>query len=102
MDYIPESLKFLADRLGFSRSRFRLETQGQKSISPGQTLTIQLPENALIDLKSFRIFGKVETNKDNTVSAKAPADFASLISSMSVYCGGVCISQNDEKTNIFQ
>ena len=93
MDYIPPSLKFAAGRLNFSRSRFRLETQGSTSVTPGNTLTIVCPENAILDLKSWRLMARVTTTKNGTISSKAPADFSSLISSLSVFVGGVCVSQ---------
>ena len=93
MDYIPPSLKFAAGRLNFSRSRFRLETQGATSVTPGNTLTIVCPENAILDLKSWRLMARVTTTKNGTISSKAPADFSSLISSLSVFVGGVCVSQ---------
>ena len=52
-----------------------------------------MPENALLDLKSFRLMATVTTTKNGTISSKAPADFSSLISSFSVFVGGVCVSQ---------
>ena len=55
MDYIPPSLKFAASKLQFSRSRFRLETQGNTTVNPGQTLTIVMPESAILSLDSFRL-----------------------------------------------
>jgi hypothetical protein len=67
MNYIPNSLRMAAEKMGFNRSRFRLETQGATSASPGQSISIQLPENALIDLKSFRLMCDVTTNMDNTL-----------------------------------
>ena len=93
MEYLPASLKFAAGKLNFSRSRFRIETQGNSTINAGHTLTIVMPENALLDLKSFRLMATVTTTKNGTISSKAPADFSSLISSFSVFVGGVCVSQ---------
>ena len=45
------------------------------------------------DLKSWRLMARVTTTKNGTLSSKAPADFSSLISSFSVFVGGVCVSQ---------
>jgi len=64
MDYIPPSLKFAAGKLAFSRSRFRLETQGATTVAPGNTLTIVCPENAILDLKSWRLMARVTTTKN--------------------------------------
>ena len=93
MEYVPASLKFAASKLAFSRSRFRLETQGNTTVNPGQTLTIVMPESAILDLSSFRLMATVTTTKHGTISSKSPADFSSLISSFSVFIGGVCVSQ---------
>ena len=94
MDYIPPSLKFAASKLQFSRSRFRLETQGNTTVKPGQTLSIVMPEAAILDMASFRLMADVTTTKNGTINSKAPADFSSLISSFSVFIGGVCVSQS--------
>lgn len=94
MNFIPNSLRMAAEKMGFNRSRFRLETQGSTVAAPGQSISIQLPENALIDLKSFRLMCDVTTSMDTTTQyAKLPDEFSSLISTFQVFCGGVCISQ---------
>lgn len=98
MDFVPKSASFAARQLNFSRSRFRIETQGSKDASPNQSITFQLPENALLDLKSFRIHANVScscTTPSSSHFAKAPADFSSLIASFSVFVGGVCVSQSN-------
>jgi hypothetical protein len=78
-----------------------LETQGSNEAKPGQSFSIQLPENALIDLKSFRLHCDVQASMNNaTHFAKLPADFSSLISTMQVFCGGVCISQATSDYNV--
>lgn len=96
MDFIPKSASFAARQLNFSRSRFRIETQGSKTADPNQSISFQLPENALLDLKSLRIHANVAcTSTSTTHNVKAPADFSSLISSFSVFVGGVCVSQSN-------
>jgi hypothetical protein len=98
MDFIPKSASFAARQLNFSRSRFRIETQGSKESGPNQSISFQLPENALLDLKSLRIHANVKCTTPPTISThvtKAPADFSSLIASFSVFVGGVCVSQSN-------
>jgi len=98
MDFIPKSASYAARQLNFSRSRFRIETQGSKEASPNQSISFQLPENALLDLKSLRIHANVNCTTPATLTthfAKAPADFSSLIASFSVFVGGVCVSQSN-------
>jgi hypothetical protein len=98
MDFIPKSAAYAARQLNFSRSRFRIETQGSKDLSPNQSVSFQLPENALLDMKSFRIHANVDCTTPSSTTThvtKSPADFSSLIASFSVFVGGVCVSQSN-------
>ena len=100
MNFIPKQVAFAAAKLeGFSRNRFRLETSGATSASAASVVTITLPENAIIDLKSLRIHMDLATTKNGTISSKLPADVSSLISQLEVYCGGVQLSQGCSEWN---
>ena len=100
MNYIPKSVAFAAAKLeGFSRNRFRLETSGATSATAGSVVTINLPENAIIDIKSLRIHMDVSTTKNGTISSKLPADVSSLISQFELYVGGVQLSQGCSEWN---
>jgi hypothetical protein len=100
MNYVPKSVAFAAAKLeGFSRNRFRLETSGATSATAGSVVTINLPENAIIDVKSLRIHMDVTTTKNGTISSKLPADVSSLISQFELYVGGVQLSQGCSEWN---
>ena len=70
MEVVPNEVRFAAAKLdGFVRNRFRLETSGSTSAGPASIVTIQLPENAIIDLRTLRVHMDVATTSA-TVSGK--------------------------------
>jgi hypothetical protein len=88
----------------FVRNRFKLETQGSQTASPGSIVTVQLPESALIHLPSVRFFFSVattsETEGSTTVYGRLPADAASaLISKVEIFIGGVQIQNGTAEYN---
>jgi hypothetical protein len=98
MEVIPPDVRFAVGKMeGYGRNTFRLETSGATSASPGSIITLTMPSNAILDLRSFKVHLDVATTSDssstNTIYGKLPADASSLIQQMEVYCGGVQISQ---------
>ena len=84
MDVVPQEVRFAAANLAaFSRNRLKLETAGATSASAGNIVTVTLPENAVIDLKSFKVHMRLTTTSENAgatqVFTKLPADVSSLI-----------------------
>lgn len=54
---LPSNLMFASDVLsGYSRNRFKLETTSSDTATSGRIITVNLPENALLDMKSLRFF----------------------------------------------
>ena len=109
MEIIPKDVAFATAALtGMNRNRYRLETNGATSAGPTSIVTITMPSNALLDLKTFRIAMDLTTTKSEAtlgspaagdVYAKLPADVSSLISAIEVYCGGVQITQSCSEYN---
>ena len=105
MEVVPQEVRFAAAKLAaFNRNRVKLETSGATSASAGNIVTVTLPENAVIDLKSFKVHMRLETNANGVgtaahVFAKLPADVSSLISNFEVYIGGVQVSQSCAEFN---
>ena len=109
MEVIPKDVAFATAALtGMNRNRYRLETNGATSAGPSSIVTITMPSNALLDLKTFRITMDVATTKNEAtlgtpapgdVYAKLPADVSSLFSAVEVYCGGVQITQSCSEYN---
>ena len=102
MEYIPKDVAMATAALtGFNRNRYKLETSGATSAGPSSIVTITLPSNALIDLKSLRVFMDLKTDSDSTtkVWGKLPSDVSSVISSCEVYIGGVQVTQSCSEWN---
>ena len=99
MEVVPQEVRFAAAKLAaFNRNRLKLETAGSTTASAGNIVTVTLPENAVIDLKSFKVHMRLTTTDLNAnathARAKLPADVSSLISNFEVYIGGVSVAQS--------
>lgn len=104
MTALPANLMFGASVLSsYNRNRFRLETTSADTAREGRIVTINLPENALLDMKSFRFFfdcaaGSAGTGNDK-VYGLLPANASSLISRVEVYINGVQVQQGTSEYN---
>ncbi len=102
--YIPKSMSMLSATMNdFVRNRFKLETQGSQTASPGSIVTFLLPESSLIHLPSIRFFFDVTTTSstsgNTTVFGKLCADASSLISKLELYIGGVQVQNGTAEYN---
>ena len=103
-DYIPKSLSMASASVqDFVRNRFSLEPQGSASAVANQQISFVLPESALIDTKSLRLFMDVTTNSategSTTVYGRLPADLASLVEKLEVYVQGTMVSDSSSEYN---
>ena len=78
MDHLPKDVAFAAARMSnYNRNRFRLETVSSETASPGRIVTVNLPENALLDMRSFKFHFDVTCNSVTvggaTVRGRLPA-----------------------------
>ena len=101
---VPRDIAFAVAKMErFNRNRFRLETNGATTAGPSSIVTLSLPSNAILDLRSFKVHLDVQTTSDatstNAIYAKLPSDSSSLIQQCEVYCGGVQISQGFSEYN---
>ena len=102
---LPENVDFGAEVLSnYSRNTFRIEPNSSTTASAGRVIQIQLPENSILDMKSLRMFMKVETKKGVATGAHdvfgiLPANIESLISSIEVYVNGVQVAQGTNEYN---
>jgi len=105
--FLPENVKYMVDSMSqYSRNRFRLETVSAETASAGRIITVNLPEGACLDMKSFRLHYDVSTSTTSagagptTCFAKLPADAAqSLIQRVEVNLNGVAIEQGCQEWN---
>ena len=103
MEFVPNDVRFAVSKFeGYNSNVFRLETNGATSAGPNSIITLTLPSNAIIDLRSFKVHMDIATTSDNTgnvIYGKLPADTSSLIQQCEVYCGGVQIAQGFSEFN---
>lgn len=91
----------------FNRNRFRLQTQGASTAtSRGTIVTVNLPENSIIDTRSFRMFmdvactnaGQDITTPTNQVYSKL-GNSGCLIAGLEIYCNGILIQHKATEYN---
>jgi len=103
--FIPKSMAMMSASMNnFVRNRFKLETQGSQTASPGSIVTIQLPESSLIQLPSVRFYYDVATTSETegtaTVYGRLPADASSaLVQKVELFIGGVQIQNGTAEYN---
>ena len=104
MEYLPESAMYAtAEVREVARNKFKLETISSDSAGPNRIITFNLPENAMIDMKSLKFFADVECDGAGAgadeVFGKLPAHVSSLISRVEVYINGVQVQQGASEYN---
>ena len=95
MEVVPKEVAFAAAKLdAFNRNRYRIETTGATTAGPSSIVTINLPDAAVLDLRTFRVHMDVLTTAaagaTGQVRAKCP-HASDLIANMEVYMGGDAI-----------
>jgi hypothetical protein len=89
-----------------SRNRFKLETVSSDTAGPNRIVTFNLPENAMLDMKSLRFFFDVACSGSSAngvaadeVFGKLPQNVSSLIGRLEVYINGVQVQQGASEYN---
>tara|TARA_R110000803_G_C11988999_1_gene321683 strand:+ start:3085 stop:4476 length:1392 start_codon:yes stop_codon:yes gene_type:complete len=104
---LPSNLMFASDVLsGYSRNRFKLETTSSDTASSGRIITVNLAENALLDMKSLRFFFDCDANYVPTAGGGVtnlqgilPESASALISKVEVYVNGVQVQSGANEYN---
>jgi hypothetical protein len=104
---ISPNLVFATTQMSdYTRNRYRLDTTSATTASAGQIITVNFPEAALLDMKSFRFFFTVAcTNPNGTgsgsdfVYARCPDDASTFIQKLEVYLNGVQVSSGQNEYN---
>ena len=89
---VPSVFAYGSEKLsGYTTNYFKcLPSTGSAAVSPGQTTRFALPTASYINFPATRIYFNVETTGSD--NSRLPASLDMLISRVSVYAGGVCIS----------
>ena len=87
----------------YNRNRFKVEHISSDTASPGRVVSVNLPENAIIDLKSLKFHMDVltdsKTDGTNTVYGRIPQDAASLLSRCEISLNGQTLQEGCQEYN---
>ena len=68
---VPNLMFACSQMTDYTRNRYRLDTTSADTSGPGRIITVNLPEAAVLDLKSFRMFFKVDGITGNSTGVAA-------------------------------
>lgn len=90
---LPSNLQFFLNRLsGYSRNTYRLTTVNNDTAAPGGFVTVDLPNNALVDLSTLSWHFQATTTSTASTTTRMPRHIESIIDSISVEVNGQLIS----------
>jgi hypothetical protein len=95
MSNYPRNLRYSLRRLsGYSTNIFKLQTQNATNAANGQIITVNLPTNSVLNMRSLAMhFNAAITNSSGAVFAGFPANMASVIDRIEILVGGVQVAQ---------
>ena len=107
MSVMESALSFYAKKLaGYTTNTFKIQPAGKTSgIQSNDIVTINVPSNAIVDLRSFKLFfnaGIVEASGTTDQNARLPAKIDSLFSRVEILVGGVQVSQGNSFYNVLR
>ena len=102
MSAIPPEMLYFASRMSsFSTNIFRIETQNSDTATSNSIIAFDLPSNSIINLRSFKLFAKMNANGTAAQGGRLPAGgLKSLIERVEVSMGGVVLSQGTNNTHV--
>ena len=94
----PELMYFASRTSGFSTNTFKIETNNQSSATSSSIISIDLPNNSIINLRSFKLFFNAITTGASAGGRLPPVK--DLIERVEVAMGGIVLSQGTNFTNV--
>ncbi len=95
----PELMYFASRMSGFSTNIFKLETNNSTQASANSIISVDLPSNSIINLRSFAMFCSASANEVASQGGRLPP-LKDLIERVEVTMGGVVLSQGTNFTNV--
>ena len=95
----PELLYYASRMSGFSTNVFKIETQNQTTATSNSIVAFDLPSNAIINLRSFRMFFQANANAIASQGGRLPP-VKDLVERVEVSMGGVVLSQGTNFVNV--
>ena len=99
---LPRDLLFMSEKIqGFNRNRFRIEPLSAQTATAGRVITVNLPENALLDMTSFRFNYKMDCGNNSSASCVGliPESSDAVIGNLEVYMNGIQVQQSSQEYN---
>jgi hypothetical protein len=92
----PSVLKYYLEKLdNVSRKTFLLYPQTPVQANAGDTISITLPENSIVNLDAFTVYANLTTGAGTT----APRNVESLIDQVTVLVNGIAVAPGAQMTN---
>ena len=101
MSYPPQLSYFLDRVSGFSTNTFKLFPQNATTASPNQIVRFTLPNNSLLNLKSFAFRFLASTTGTGAI-ARLPADISTLIDRVEITSSGVQLAAGANFYNVLK
>jgi hypothetical protein len=101
MSFNPNLTFFLERLAGVSTNVFRLETQNKTTATSSDIITIDVPSNAIVNLKSLKIWCNASANSVADKGARLPP-INDLVERVEVSFGGIVVSQGTNFSNVLQ
>jgi hypothetical protein len=101
MSFNPNLTFFLERLAGVSTNVFRLETQNKTTATSSDIITIDIPSNAIVNLKSLKIWANANANVVAGKGARLPP-INDLVERVEVSFGGIVVSQGTNFSNVLQ
>ena len=95
----PELMYFASRMSGFSTNTFKIETNNQSSATSNSIVSIDVPSNSIVNLRSFKLFFNCNADQVASAGGRLPP-VKDLIERVEVTMGGVVLSQGTNFTNV--
>ena len=97
---LPANLLFVAEQLShYNRNRFRIEPTSSDTGKAGRIVTVNLPENALLDTASIRFHFDADAGYSSKIAGLLPENADAFISNLEVYVNGIQVQQSAQEYN---
>jgi len=97
------NLTYFVERLqGVSTNTFRLESQNKTTAQQNDIITFDLPSNAILNLRSFKVWCNATANKGAVPSGARLPPISDLVERVEVSVGGIILSQGTNFSNVLQ
>lgn len=101
MSMSPNLVYFVERLQGVSTNTFRLESQNRTNASANDIITFSLPSNAILNLRSFKVFCNAETSNAGAGFIRLPP-IADLVERVEVSVGGIVLAQGSNFVNVLK